>query len=200
MNNIHGLWTMLVAAGGALAGCAVGDGGGAAAEKKGLVTMRGNPLTLVGPTLKAGDPAPDFSAVANDLSNFQFSGKSGQVWLIAAVPSLDTGVCSMETKKFNDEASKLPDAKILTISMDLPFAQKRWCGAEGVKNLQTVSDHRDRAFGKAYGVYIKENGLLARSVFVVGKDGKLAYVQIVPELTHEPDYQAALDAARKAAR
>jgi len=161
--------------------------------------MRGKGLTLLGPELKAGEAAPDFTAVANDLSTYEFHAKSNQVWIIASVPSLDTSVCSIETKKFNDEASKLPDVKILTISMDLPFAQKRWCGAEGVKNLQTVSDYRDRAFGKAYGVLIRENMLLARAVFVVGKDGRIAYEQIVPELTQEPDYAAALAAARAAA-
>ena len=146
-----------------------------------------------------GDAAPAFAAVANDLATYNFAAKPGQVYIIAAVPSLDTSVCSMETKRFNDEAGKLSNVTILTISMDLPFAQKRWCGAEGVKNLQTISDYRDRAFGKAYGVYIKENGLLARTVFVVGKDGKIAYMQIVPELATEPNYQAALDAAKKAA-
>ncbi|MFI5378086.1 MAG: thiol peroxidase [Tepidisphaerales bacterium] len=171
-----------------------------AAERTGVVTIRGNALTLVGAELKAGDEAPAFTAVANDMSTFTFKPKSGKVTIIAAVPSVDTPVCSTETKRFNEEASKLgDDVAILTISMDLPFAQKRWCAAEGVKNLQTISDYRDRAFGEAYGVKIKESGLLARSVFVVDKQGKVVYQQTVAELTREPDYEAALAAAKKAA-
>ncbi len=174
--------------------------GVAAVERTGVVTLKGNPLTLVGAEIKTGDAAPAFTAVANDMSTFTFQPKSGKVTIIAAVPSVDTPVCSSETKRFNDEASKIGDnVAILTISMDLPFAQKRWCGAEGVKNLQTISDYRDRAFGEAYGVKIKENGLLARSVFVVDKEGKVIYQQIVAELTKEPDYDAALAAAKKAA-
>ncbi|HMB96166.1 MAG TPA: thiol peroxidase [Tepidisphaeraceae bacterium] len=166
----------------------------------GAVTMHGNPVTLVGPTLQVGDAAPAFTAVANDFSSFEFQPASGKVWIIASVPSLDTNVCSNETHHFNQEASKLAaDVRILTISMDLPFAQKRWCGAEGVMNLQTISDFRDRQFGQRYGVQIKENGLLARTVFVIDRQGKIAYVQIVPELTHEPDYAPVLDAAKKAA-
>jgi thiol peroxidase len=180
-----------------MAGCHGGPG--ALAERTGLVTMRGKPLTLLGNPVKVGDPAPPFRAVANDLSSVDFA-PDGKVYVLSVVPSLDTPVCNIQSKRFNDEASKLADVKMLTISMDLPFAQKRWCGAEGIKNLQTLSDYRDRAFGQAYGVSIKENGLLARSVFVVGKDGAITYVQIVPELTQEPDYQAAIAAAKMAAK
>ncbi len=164
-------------------------------ERSGLITMKGKPLTLVGQEVKVGDPAPDFTALANDLSEFQFSSLKGQICVISAVPSLDTPVCDIETRRFNDEAAKMGEAvKLLTVSMDLPFAQKRWCGAAGVENLKTYSDHRDAAFGLAYGVLIKELRLLARAVFVVDKDGKLQHVQLVKELTNEPDYDAVLKA------
>ena len=179
-----------------MAGCQTGP---APAERTDAVSLRGKPLTLLGPQLKVDDLAPDFSAVANDMATYRFSNRSGAVWVLASVPSLDTPVCSIETRRFNEEASKLSGVKILTISMDLPFAQARWCGAEGVKNVQTLSDSRDRAFGTAYGLRIKENGLLARAVFVINKTGRIAYVQIVPELSQEPDYDSALAAARKAA-
>ncbi len=164
-----------------------------------LVTFKGAPLTLLGHEVKAGHHAPAFTAVGGDLSTFTFKPDSGKVTIIAAVPSVDTPVCSAEAKRFNDEASKLGEGvAILTISMDLPFAQKRWCAAEGVKNLQMISDYRDRSFGESYGVRIKENGLLARSVFVVDGKGILTHVQIVSELTKEPDYDAVLSAAKKA--
>ena len=166
-------------------------------ERPGSITMKGKPLTLVGQEVKVGDPAPDFTAVANDLSEFRFSSLKGQVCIISAVPSLDTPVCDIETRRFNDEAARLGAAvKLLTISMDLPFAQKRWCGAAGVENLKTYSDHREAAFGLAYGVLIKELRLLARAVFVVDKDGKLQHVQLVKELANEPDYEAVLQAVR----
>ncbi|MCX5891313.1 MAG: thiol peroxidase [Deltaproteobacteria bacterium] len=166
-------------------------------ERPGIITMKGKPLTLVGPELKPGDPAPDFTVVANDLSDFQFSSLQG-VCVICSVPSLDTPTCDIETRRFNDEAASLgAGIKILTISMDLPFAQKRWCGAAGVENLKTYSDHRDAAFGLAYGVLIKELRLLARAVFVVDQGGKVQHVQIVPELPQEPDYEAVLQAVRQ---
>ena len=195
---IQALPAILILAALILMGCNVygSDSGGGGRT----VTMHGQPLTLEGKALKVGDEAPAFTAVANDLSTYKFNPKSGQIWILAAVPSLDTSVCSTETRRFNQEATKLSDnVKIVTISMDLPFAQKRWCGAEGVKNVQTISDYRDREFGQDYGVKIKEIGLLARSVFVVDKSGKIVYMQIVPELTQEPDYASALAAARKAA-
>lgn len=167
-------------------------------EHIGLITMKASPLTLLGDTVKVGQEAPDFEVVANDLSTVRFSSFRGKVCVISSVPSLDTSVCDTMTRKFNEQATKLAeDVFVLTISMDLPFAQKRWCGAAGVYNLQTLSDHRDASFGKAYGVLIKELRLLARAVFVVNKQGILQYIQIVPELTNEPCYQSVLDAVRE---
>jgi thiol peroxidase len=166
-------------------------------EHPGLITMKGQPLTLVGQAVKVGDPAPDFTAVANDLSEFRFSSLQGQICIISSVPSLDTPVCDIETRRFNDEAVGLgAGVKLLTLSMDLPFAQKRWCGAAGVENLKTYSDHREAAFGLAYGVLIKELRLLARAVFVVDKSGKVQHVQLVKEQANEPDYEAVLKAVR----
>jgi thiol peroxidase len=168
-------------------------------ERTGLVTARGKPLTLVGKGVQVGDFAPAFTAVANDMSTYTFAPQPGKVYILSAVPSLDTSVCSTETKHFNQEATQLgPNVGIVTVSMDLPFAQKRWCGAEGVKNLQTVSDSRDRSFAQLYGVRVKETGLLTRGVFVVGKDGRIAYVQLVPDITKEPDYAAVIEAVRGA--
>jgi thiol peroxidase len=167
-------------------------------ERTGLVTMKGNPLTLLGPELNVGDKAPDFEALDTDLSPVRFSPYKGKVCVIASVPSLDTPVCDMETRRFNQEAGDLgPDVVILTISMDLPFAQKRWCGAAGVDKLITLSDHRDASFGTAYGVLIKELRLLARSVFVVDREGVIRYVELVKELTEEPRYDAVLGAVKK---
>jgi thiol peroxidase len=167
-------------------------------ERPGIITMKGKPLTLVGQEVKVGDPAPDFTVVANDLSEFRFSSLQGQVCVLCSVPSLDTPTCDIETRTFNEEAAKLGGAvKLLTISMDLPFAQKRWCGAAGVEILKTYSDHREAAFGLAYGVLIKELRLLARAVFVVDKDGKLQHVQLVKEIANEPDYEAVLQAVAR---
>lgn len=166
-------------------------------ERPGIITMKGKPLTLMGQEVKVGDPAPDFTVVANDLAEFRFSSLKGEVCVISSVPSLDTPVCDIETRRFNDEAARLGvGVKLLTISMDLPFAQKRWCGAAGVENLKTYSDHRDAAFGLAYGVLIKELRLLARAVFVVDKGGRLEHVHLVKELANEPDYEAVLKAVR----
>ena len=160
--------------------------------------MGGKPVTLVGDEVKVGDKAPDFVVVDNDLNPVKFSSYRGKICVVAAVPSLDTAVCSIETRRFNGEAAALgPNVVILTISMDLPFAQKRWCGAEGVERVVTLSDHRDASFGLAYGVLIKEVRLLARAVFVVGRDGVVRYVELVPELGQEPDYEAALTAVRR---
>ena len=164
------------------------------------VTMRGKPVTLVGRRPQVGDAAPAFTAVANDMSTFTFEPAAGKVWILSAVPSVDTPTCSTQTRRFNQEAGRIGGGvEVLTLSMDLPFAQKRWCGAEGVQNLRTLSDSRDRAFAERYGLRIKESGLLARSVFVVGKDGKIAYAQVVPELAQEPDYEPVLAAAKAAA-
>ena len=166
-------------------------------ERKGIITMKGQPLTLLGNELKVGEPAPDFGALANDLSPVKLSSFRGKVCIISSVPSLDTSVCDTMTRRFNEEAVSLGgDVVVLTISMDLPFAQSRWCGAAGVKNVQTLSDHRDASFGNAFGVLIKELRLLARAVFVVDKDGVVRHAQIVNELTNEPDYEAVLKAVK----
>ncbi len=166
-------------------------------KRKVTVTMKGSPLTLTGNEVKVGQKAPDFEVVANDLSAVKFTSFAGKVCIISSVPSLDTPVCDIQTHRFNEEADKLGgNVAVLTISMDLPFAQKRWCGSAGVKNVQTLSDHRDASFGLAFGVLIKELRLLARAVFVVDKQGTIMYMQIVPELSKEPDYDAALKAVK----
>lgn len=167
-------------------------------ERSGIITFQGNPLTLSGKDLKVGDQAPDFEVLGNDLSPVKLSSFRGKVCVISSVPSLDTPVCDMETRRFNDEASKLgPDVAILTISMDLPFAQARWCGAAGVDQVTTLSDHRDAAFGLAYGVLIKELRLLTRCIYVVDREGVIRYVQLVKEITQEPDYDAVLSAVNE---
>ncbi len=167
-------------------------------ERTGIVTMKGNPLTLVGKELIEGNSAPDFKVLDNDLSPVKFSSFRGKVCVISSVPSLDTPVCDMETRRFNEEAGNLnPDVKILTISMDLPFAQKRWCGTAGVDKVITLSDHREAEFGIQYGVLIKELRLLARSLFVVDREGVIRYIQIVKEISQEPDYDTVLDAVKK---
>jgi thiol peroxidase len=164
-------------------------------ERTGVITMKGNPLTIVGKELQVGEVAPDFEVLDNDLSPVKFSSFRGKICVISSVPSLDTPVCDMETRRFNEEAGKLEeDIQILTISMDLPFAQKRWCGASGVDKVITLSDHRDASFGTAYGVLIKELRLLARVVFVIDREGVIRYIQIVKEQTEEPDYDAVLEA------
>jgi thioredoxin-dependent peroxiredoxin len=170
------------------------------AEYPGIITIHGNPLTLMGQAVKVGDPAPDFEVLANDLSPFKFSTLKGKICVICSVPSLDTPTCDIETRWFNEEAAKLgPEVVILTISMDLPFAQKRWCGAAGVEQVKTYSDHREAAFGQAYGVLIKELRLLARAVFVVDQAGALRYVQLVKELSNEPNYDEVLQAVKQLA-
>ncbi|WP_059103796.1 thiol peroxidase [Shouchella shacheensis] len=162
------------------------------------ITFKQNPVTLIGTPVQVGDTAPDFTVLANDLSEVSLADSKGRVRLISVVPSIDTGVCDQQTRKFNEEAATLGDAKVLTISVDLPFAQKRWCGAVGIENVQTLSDHRDLSFGEAYGVAIKELRLLARSVFVVDAKNKIVHAEYVSEVTNHPDYEAALEAARKA--
>jgi thiol peroxidase len=167
-------------------------------ERKVIVTMKGKPVTLVGTVVKVGQKAPDCEVVANDMSLVKLSSFAGKIRIIASVPSLDTSVCDMETRRFNEEAGKLSsDVVVLTISMDLPFAQKRWCGAAGVKSVVTLSDYRYASFGNAYGVLIKDMRLLARAVFVVDENGVLRYVQIVPEVSTEPDYDAVLKAVKE---
>ena len=167
-------------------------------ERAGLVTMHGNPLTLVGKEIKKGELAPEFLALDTDLNPITFSSYRGKVCILSSVPSLDTPVCDMETRKFNEEATKLGDKiQILTISMDLPFAQKRWCGSAGVNKLKTLSDHKDAQFGTAYGVLIKELRLLARAVFLVDQKGMLQYMQLVKEIASEPNYEEVWSALKK---
>ncbi|RJP74802.1 MAG: thiol peroxidase [Candidatus Abyssobacteria bacterium SURF_17] len=167
-------------------------------ERKGVVTFRGNPLTVLGPEVKVGEAAPDFTAVDVNLAPVKLSSYRGKVCIICSVPSLDTPVCDMETRRFNEEAARLgPQISILVVSMDLPFAQKRWCGAAGADRVQTLSDHRDASFGTSYGVLIKELRLLARAVFIIDREGIIRYTQLVGEIANEPDYEAALLAAEK---
>ncbi len=162
------------------------------------VTFKQKPVTLLGNEVKVGDTAPDFKVLANDMSPVTLQDTKGSVRLISVVPSVDTGVCDEQTRRFNKEASKLDNVKVLTVSVDLPMAQKRWCAAAGVENLQTLSDHRDLSFGKAYGVAIEELRLLTRSVFVVDSNDKVTYVEYVNEATNHPDYEAAIEAAKSA--
>lgn len=165
------------------------------------LTFKGKPLTVRGNVQRVGAPLPKFHLTANDMSDVTNESFAGKILIVSSVPSLDTPVCSIETKRFNDEAAKLsPDVAILTVSLDLPFAQKRWCGAEGVTNLVTASDYKYRSFGDAFGVYLEELGLLARAVFVADRNGKLMHVEYVPEIASEPNYEAALSAARTLSR
>ena len=167
-------------------------------ERQGAITLRGNPKTLVGKEVKVGDKAPDTKLVANDLSDKNLGSYRGKVLVVSSVPSLDTPVCDVETRRFNQEAAKLGDKlSVVTVSMDLPFAQSRWCGAAGVKNVVTLSDHRDAAFGNEWGVLIEGLRLLARCIWVVDKGGTVRYVQLVGEVADEPDYDSVLAAVRK---
>ncbi len=168
------------------------------AERNDVVKFQGNPLTLVGNELKVGDTAPDVEVLANDLSPVKLSGFRGKVCVICTVPSLDTPVCDIQTRKFNEQAASLgDDVVVLTISMDLPFAQQRWCGSANVENVQTLSDHAKAEFGTGFGILIKELRLLARTVFVVDKEGIIRYIEIVEEVTNEPDYEIALKAVKE---
>ena len=161
------------------------------------MTFQGSPLTLMGQELKAGDAAPDFTVLGNDLAEVKLSDFAPKVRILSVVPSLDTPVCDAQTRRFNAEAAALgDDVAILTISMDLPFAQKRWCAAAGIEAVKTLSDHREAAFGSAYGVLIKELRLLARAIFVVDRGGIIRHKEVVPEITSEVDYGAALAAAK----
>ena len=164
------------------------------------VAFKGNPLTLVGNEVKVGQAAPDFKVQkSGDMSDYTLSSGAGKTRIVATVPSLDTPVCDQETKRFNEEASKLSNVEIVCVSMDLPFAQKRWCAASNVDKVVTASDHRDASFGKNYGVLISGGALdrvLARAVFVIGPDNKLKHVEYVSDITQHPNYDAALAAAR----
>jgi len=168
------------------------------------VTLRGNPFSLAGSEVKVGQDAPDFTALDNNLQPVRLSDAKGKkVVILSSVPSVDTPVCDTETRRFNKEASALGEGiEVWTISMDLPFAQKRWCGAAGVDRVKTLSDFRERAFGQNYGVVLQDGplaGVDARAVFVVGKDGKVKHVEYVSEIANEPNYEAALNAAKAAA-
>jgi thiol peroxidase len=161
--------------------------------------MKGNPLTLIGPELKAGDKAPDFDAVDTSLKPVSLNTTAG-VRIFSVVPSLDTPVCDAQTKRFNEAAANLPSVEIYTVSMDLPFAQKRWCGAFGVDNVKMLSDHRSGSFGENYGTLIKDLRIESRAIFVVDKDNKIRYAEYVKEVADHPNYDAALEAARVAAQ
>lgn len=161
------------------------------------VTFKGNPVTLLGNEVKVGDTAPNFTVLDNHLAEKSLDDYQG-IRLISVVPSLDTGVCDAQTRRFNEEAEKLDNVTLLTISVDLPFAQKRWCGNAGLEKAITLSDHRDLSFGEAFGVAIKELRLLTRAVFVVDSSGKVTYAEYVKEATNHPDYDAAIEAAKQA--
>ncbi len=167
-------------------------------ERKNVITFKGNSLTLLGPELKIGDAAPDFTASDAGLKPVKLSDFKGQTVVISVVPSLDTPVCETQTKKFNQEAAAL-SAKVLTISLDLPFAQKRFCDAFSIKNVTVLSDYKDREFGNKYGLLIKELGLLSRAVLVVDPNGKITYFETVKEVTQEPNYKAAIEKVKTTA-
>jgi len=168
-------------------------------ERPGATTMRGNPLTLIGPALAAGEKAPDFKLVDNSLKDVTLADTAGQVRIISVVPSLDTPVCDAQTKRFNEEAAKLPGVSIISVSMDLPFAQKRWCGAFGVDKIKMLSDHRDGSFGSSYGTLIKDLRIESRAIFVLDKSNVIRHVEYVKEVADHPNYDTALAAAKAAA-
>ena len=169
-------------------------------ERAGATTMRGKPLTLVGPELKSGDKAPDFEAVNDTLQPVNLAGTGQAVRIFSVIPSLDTPVCDAQTKRFNEEAAKMPNVQIFTVSMDLPFAQKRWCGAFGVDKVKMLSDHRTGSFGEHYGTMIKELRVESRAIFVLDKDNTIKHVEYVKEVAEHPNYDAALTAARSISR
>jgi len=169
-------------------------------ERAGLISMKGNPLTLMGKQPQIGEQAPDFELMDNDLSKVTLASLRGKICVLISVPSLDTPVCDIETRRFNEEAVNLgSDVSVIAISMDLPFAQKRWCGAAGVENVMTLSDYFDGSYGKSYGILIKELRLLARAIFVVDQEGMIQYTQLVKEVTDEPDYEDVIEAVKKLA-
>ncbi len=167
-------------------------------EREAAVLFKGNPATLLGPEIKVGDTAPDFQVVDNSLQPVTLATDAGKVRLIAVVPSLDTPVCDTMTRQFNEEAAMLPDAVVVyTISVDLPFAQKRWCGNAGIEKVQTLSDYQERSFGLSYGLLLKNLKLLARAVYVIDENDKITYAEVVPEVTAEPNYAAALEEVKR---
>ncbi|MGX4584378.1 thiol peroxidase [Paenibacillus chitinolyticus] len=167
-------------------------------ERKGAATFKGNPITLVGPELKAGDAAPDFKLNKDLLNEVSLSDYAGKVKLISVVPSIDTGVCDAQTRRFNEEAAKFGDnVAVLTVSVDLPFAQARWCGAAGIDQVVLLSDYKAKSFGQAYGVLIQELQLDMRSIFVIDANDKIQYVEYLGEMTEHPNYEAAIEAVKK---
>ena len=171
-----------------------------AQERAGAITMRGNPVTLVGSEIKVGDKAPNFTSLEALGSPITLESFKGKVKVFNVIVSVDTPVCDAQTRRFNEEAAKLPgDVAILTLSMDLPFAQKRYCGAAGIDKVKTASDYRDASFGQAYGILIKEHRLLGRAIFVVDKNDTVQYVEYVKEVTQHPDYDSALAVVKKLA-
>lgn len=170
---------------------------GKSQRREAAVLFKGNPATLLGPEIKVGDKAPDFQVVDNGLQPVTLATDAGKVRLIAVVPSLDTPVCDTMTRQFNQDAANLPDSVVVyTISVDLPFAQKRWCGNAGIDKVQTLSDYQDRSFGLNYGLLLEQLKLLARAVYVIDQNDQVAYAEVVSEVTAEPDYTAALDAVK----
>jgi thiol peroxidase len=169
-------------------------------ERPGATTMKGRPLTLVGPELKAGQKAPDFDVISDALQPVNLKTTGPNVRIFSVVPSLDTPVCDAQTKRFNEEAAQLPGVEIYTISMDLPFAQKRWCGAFGVDKVKMLSDHRGGSFGEHYGTLIKDLRIESRAIFVLDKDDTIKHVEYVKEVAEHPNYEAALSAARALAK
>jgi len=166
-------------------------------ERLNSVTLKGNPLTLVGPELSVGDRAPDFKVVDTSLKPVSFSDTKGSVRIFSVVPSLDTPICDTQTRRFNQEVSELEGSQIYTISMDLPFAQNRWCTTAGVSKLVMLSDYQEASFGESYGTLIKELRLNARAIFVIDKDDIVRYVEYVGEVGDHPNYEAALNAAKE---
>ena len=168
-------------------------------ERSGATTLRGKPFTLVGPALKAGDPAPEFETVDNGLQPVTLASTGPSIRIFSVVPSLDTPVCDAQTKRFNEEAAALPGVDIYTVSMDLPFAQKRWCGAFGVDKVKMLSDHREGSFGSSYGTLIKELRIESRAIFVVDKDNVVRHAEYVSEVADHPNYETALSVAKSLA-
>ncbi|CAM3173335.1 thiol peroxidase [Streptobacillus felis] len=161
------------------------------------VTMGGNPITLIGSVVKVGQKAPEFKAVKGDLSEFKLSDYLGKKIVLTSFPSIDTGICAMQAARFNQEIGKFDDAVLITISNDLPFALNRYCGANGIDNAITISDHKDVDFGMKYGMLIEELRLLARAVFVIDKEGNIAYMEVCPEIKSEPNYEKALEVLKR---
>jgi thiol peroxidase len=166
-------------------------------ERPGATTLGGKPMTLLGPELKVGDSAPDFSVVDDSLKDVNLATTGSGTRIFSVVPSLDTPVCDAQTKRFNEESARLPGVQIFTVSMDLPFAQKRFCNSFALDNIRMLSDHRSGSFGQAYGTLIKDLRIHSRAIFVVGPDNKIRYVEYVPEVGSHPDYEAVLAAVTK---